>query len=239
LVFEAVEPRQLLSAAPVLAHIDNVNVKAGQMIFFQVLATDPDGDAITFSYSGTNLPGGNSPTFNPSTGIFQWVPINTTTDDFPITFTATDGTDPVSQTVNLHVTGNGPPPTFSVNGTPVSNTNGPGTGQDGGVLYVNSVNSSLTRTITATAFDGGAVTLSLNPPTNATSPLFTPQAPGASLSGTTLTVTSQNIAHSVIVHVFATDGGDDAETEVATGAYNYDGMGRLNSLHYAKRQSRE
>jgi hypothetical protein len=54
--------------APVLAPIGSKTVYANQWLSFQVSATDPDGDPLT--YTASNLPPGA--TFNSVTRTFSW-----------------------------------------------------------------------------------------------------------------------------------------------------------------------
>ena len=62
-------------------------VDENRALAFQVEATDPDGDAITYSASG--LPAGAS--FDPATRQFSWTPDYTQAGQYTVTFTASDG----------------------------------------------------------------------------------------------------------------------------------------------------
>jgi len=62
-------------------------VDENRNLAFQVEATDPDGDAITYSASG--LPAGA--TFDPATREFSWTPDYTQAGEYTVTFTASDG----------------------------------------------------------------------------------------------------------------------------------------------------
>ena len=55
----------------------------------RLAATDPNGDAVTFS--SPNLPGGA--TLNPRTGVLEWTPGYAQHGSYDITLWASDGTD--------------------------------------------------------------------------------------------------------------------------------------------------
>jgi hypothetical protein len=63
-------------------------VDEGSALSFGVAATDPDGDALTYSASG--LPAGAS--FDPATQQFTWTPDHSQAGTYTVTFTAKDGT---------------------------------------------------------------------------------------------------------------------------------------------------
>jgi PKD repeat protein len=81
-----------------------------------VNATDPDGDALTYSASG--LPAGA--TFDPATKQFSWTPDYTQAGDYTVTFTASDGTNSYSlsgtKTVSISVADVDRPPVFAPGG---------------------------------------------------------------------------------------------------------------------------
>jgi hypothetical protein len=85
--------------APVLALIGDRSVVENGTLTFQISATDADGDAL--SYSATNLPVGAS--FTPATRIFTWIPTNTQSGTYRVTFQVTDGQVTVSETVKITV----------------------------------------------------------------------------------------------------------------------------------------
>src|SRR5262249_570659 len=64
---------------PVLSQISNKSVDEGQALTFTVSATDPDGDALT--YSASNLPAGA--TFDPDTRTFSWTPTYDQAGSYP------------------------------------------------------------------------------------------------------------------------------------------------------------
>jgi hypothetical protein len=86
-----------VNRAPVLTAISDKSVNEGSLLSFQISATDPDGDAITYSAEG--LP--NGATFAGQT--FNWTPGYDQAGTYQIIFTATDGQAQDSQTVNLTV----------------------------------------------------------------------------------------------------------------------------------------
>ncbi len=86
---------------PVLNTIGNKTITVGQSLTFSVSATDPDGDALTYSASG--LPAGA--TFNASTRVFSWTPAAGQAGSYNITFTVTDSRGlSNSETITIAVT---------------------------------------------------------------------------------------------------------------------------------------
>ena len=128
---------------PILNAIGNKTVNEGQTLAFTLSATDPDGDALT--YSAANLPPGS--TFSTSTATFSWTPTYAQAGNYPnVEFTVTDGGSPMMldfEDITITV--------GDVNRAPVIVS--PGSQQ---VLE----HSALTFTIDATDPDGDAVTLS-------------------------------------------------------------------------------
>jgi len=72
---------------PEISSVPNKSVKEGQDLSFQITASDPDGDELT--YTSTNLPSGAN--FNPSTRLFSWIPSYTQSGEYEVLFTVTDG----------------------------------------------------------------------------------------------------------------------------------------------------
>ncbi len=84
--------------APVLDAIGDRTVLVGQQLSFNVTASDPDGDSLTFSAS--NLPGGAS--FDTVTGSFSWTPA--ATGVYPnIVFQVSDGLLTDSEAITVSV----------------------------------------------------------------------------------------------------------------------------------------
>src|SRR5207253_2660323 len=99
--------------APVLAPIGNKSGSEGSLLTFTVAATDADGDALTYSAGG--LPAGA--TFDAATKTFSWTPSFTQAGTSPgVTFTVTDGTAPISETIAITIANTNRAPT-AVNGT--------------------------------------------------------------------------------------------------------------------------
>lgn len=67
---------------------ESQSVDENRLLSFGVEATDPDGDALT--YTASNLPAGA--TFDPSTRVFSWTPDYTQAGEYTVSFTASDGT---------------------------------------------------------------------------------------------------------------------------------------------------
>jgi hypothetical protein len=87
------------NSAPALSVPDNLSVATGQPLSFQISATDPEGDDITYSVS--NLPSGAS--FNPLTLLFSWAPGATQAGDYTLSFNASDGKLSTTKNVSIHV----------------------------------------------------------------------------------------------------------------------------------------
>ena len=76
---------------PVLAPIGNKTVKEGELLEFTITATDPDGNALT--YSANNLPPGAA--FDPIAQKFRWTPTHDQAGTYSnIEFTVTDNGNP-------------------------------------------------------------------------------------------------------------------------------------------------
>lgn len=87
-------------SAPVLAPIGNKTVNVKSLLSFTILATDIDGDKI--SYSATGIPSGAA--FDGSTGVFSWTP--GTAGVYYVTFTAITNGQSDSEMVKITVTNN-------------------------------------------------------------------------------------------------------------------------------------
>ena len=125
---------------PVLNAIGAKTVSENQLLEFTISASDPDGDALT--YTASNLPTGAS--FDAATQTFSWTPGYGAAGNYTVTFTATDNGTPAqsdSETITITV-GN-------VNRPPVLNTIGAKTVNE---------NQLLEFTITASDPDGDALT---------------------------------------------------------------------------------
>ncbi len=85
------------NSPPVLQPIGNKSVNTDQNLTFEVVATDPDDDAIT--YSASNLPAGA----NFEAGVFSWTPASGQAGEYAITFVASDGQEQTSETITVTV----------------------------------------------------------------------------------------------------------------------------------------
>ena len=129
-----------VNQAPVMNSIGNRTVNEGSVLSFTVSATDPDGDAIT--YSASSLPSGAS--FNASTRTFSWTPSYAQSGTYNnVHFEVTDGSLTASE--NIRITVN------NVNGPPVLSSIGNKSVNEG---------SLLSFTISATDPDGDTMTYS-------------------------------------------------------------------------------
>lgn len=130
---------------------DTKTVNENAALAFTVVATDGDGDALT--YSATGLPTGA--TFNAATGAFAWTPSYTQAGVYTVVFTANDGTEN-SNTLTVTITVN------DVNRTPTISLNpaGPFTVAEGQLLKFDVVASDLdtdnTLTLSASGVPSGA-----------------------------------------------------------------------------------
>lgn len=83
---------------PVLESIGNKTVNEGALLQFTISATDPDGNALT--YSASNLPQGS--TFNSQTHTFSWTPGFDQEGNYAnIEFTVTDNGSPIELDTEL------------------------------------------------------------------------------------------------------------------------------------------
>ena len=73
--------------APSLDVIGAKTVSEDELLEFTIAATDPDGDAMT--YSASDLPQGAA--FNPATRSFTWTPTSTQAGTYHVLFTVSDG----------------------------------------------------------------------------------------------------------------------------------------------------
>src|SRR5262249_50052700 len=132
-----------VNRAPVLDTIGNKSVDENQTLTFSLAATDPDGDALT--YSASNLPA--NATFNASTRTFSWTPGYSQAGNYPnVEFTVSDNGSPMMldfEDITITVGDVNRPPDL----VPVGSQQ---------VLE----HQTLTFTVSATDPDGNSVTLS-------------------------------------------------------------------------------
>ena len=86
---------------PVWSQIPSQITTVGQTLQFTVQASDPDGDVLFYSYSGSGLPGGAD--FNARTRTFTWSPSPSQVGSFTLQFRVTDGLNNVDMYVPVAV----------------------------------------------------------------------------------------------------------------------------------------
>ncbi len=94
--------------APRLENIGDKSVEEDNSLSFQISASDPDGDSV--SYSASNLPSGAS--FNNASGAFSWKPGYDDANTYSVTFTATAGELKDQETITITVENVDRPPVF-------------------------------------------------------------------------------------------------------------------------------
>jgi len=134
---------------PVLNPIGDKTADEGKLLTFNILASDPEGDNLT--YSASNLPQGA--TFNPTTKTFAWSPTYQQAGTYPnVHFEVTDGA--LSDSEDITITVN------NVSGAPVFDPIGNKSIDE---------NTLLTFTVNATDPEGDPITYSVqNLPNGAT-----------------------------------------------------------------------
>jgi len=137
-----------INHAPVITPIPNLTATVGVVFAYDVNATDPDGDTLTYSLSfkPTNM------TINSANGVIIWVPTLAQVGNNSVIVEVTDGA--LSDTQGFTITVSKPTPT-PINQAPTINST-PSLTAIVGVEY--------TYTIKATDPDGDAITYSLVSP---------------------------------------------------------------------------
>ncbi|MFZ5470043.1 MAG: putative Ig domain-containing protein, partial [Myxococcota bacterium] len=137
---------------PVLANVAAQTVAEGAQLNITLSATDPDGDTLTYSFSGS-LPTGA--TFDPATRRFSWTPGYSQAGTYSVTFVATDNGVPAlsdSKSANITVTNTNRAPEFVAVGPQTVK-----------------ITENLTFTLNVSDPDGDSVTVAAGTlPTNAT-----------------------------------------------------------------------
>lgn len=90
--------------APVLTAVGSKSVTLGQMLRINLLATDPDGDPI--SYTAYPLPAGA--TLDVRTGVFSFRPVSAHPSVVTLTFAVSDGSARDEETISLNVVAGDP-----------------------------------------------------------------------------------------------------------------------------------
>ena len=88
-----------VNTPPQINAIPDKTINEGEQLTFEVIATDNEGDALT--YSASNTPAGSD--FNPTTHIFSWKPTGKQAGDYTVTFSVSDGVFTSSINVKIKV----------------------------------------------------------------------------------------------------------------------------------------
>jgi hypothetical protein len=95
------QPRAFVNGAPTfVAGGESQAIDENRTLTFDVEATDPDGDALTYTVG--ELPAGAS--FDPATRQFSWTPDYTQAGEYTVEFTAADGDDAYTLSATKTVT---------------------------------------------------------------------------------------------------------------------------------------
>src|SRR3989344_2039366 len=178
---------------PIFTGPETATSTVGVVLEFTVTVSDPDGDTLVIT---SDLPQGA--TYNSTTGLFHWVPIDSGTST--AIFSAFDGTGTSTRSVVIEVS------ELAGNDLPI--IIGPETA-------TTTVDTLLEFTVTASDPDGDPLTITSNLPTgagyNATSGLFswTPTATGTSTAIFFAFDGTGTTTHDVIIEVFPEDEDDD------------------------------
>lgn len=105
------------ASGPVFAPIGNKDATVGTLLTFEVAASDPNGDTLTYSASG--LPQGA--TFSNQT--FAWTPVAGQVGSHNVTFTVSDGQAQDSARITITVTTPNSPPVLAAIGSKSVNEN--------------------------------------------------------------------------------------------------------------------
>ncbi len=110
-----------VNRAPLLDAIGPQSLTEGDSINLVLTASDPDGDALT--YSATNLPTGA--VFIPSTRSFSWIPDNTQAGAYDVTFRVSDASLSNSEIVTISVANGNEAPVLDAVGAQTISENSP------------------------------------------------------------------------------------------------------------------
>ncbi|MDF1611782.1 putative Ig domain-containing protein [Stygiobacter electus] len=142
-----------VNVAPTIQPIPDKTVNTGQTLVIDIVANDPDGDNLTYGYTGT-LPTGS--TFDATSHKFTWKPTANQAGDYQITFFVFDGQLTATTTVKIKV--------IKVNSAPVFTKIMPDT-----TIQVHNVQVLFKYQYKATDPDGDVITFKLdNGPEGAT-----------------------------------------------------------------------
>lgn len=94
-------PDEETNTKPVIQEIGNKDILEDSLLEFVIIATDGDGDNLTFSAS--DIPAGAE--FNAATGTFSWTPSFTQSGSYQVLFSVTDdGNPPMGDTKEITIT---------------------------------------------------------------------------------------------------------------------------------------
>ncbi len=173
--------------APELAPIGAKSVNETELLEFNISATDPDGDQIT--YSATGLPAGA--TFDATTATFNWTPTFDQSGTYNVTFNATAGGLSDSEIVNITV--------VNMDRAPVLASIGPKSVNENELLAFNiSATDAEGDTITYSA-SGLLIGATLNPTTGKFN--WTPTFDQAGIYALTFNATANGLSDSETINI--------------------------------------
>ncbi|MEW6651909.1 MAG: putative Ig domain-containing protein [Bacteroidota bacterium] len=181
-----------VNAAPVITPIADKTVNTGQTLTFDIIATDADGDALTYGHS--TLPQGAS--FSETTKKFSWKPTSAQAGDYEISFFVSDGKVTTTIKVKIKV--------IKVNSAPVFD---PKTISDT-TISVHNVNMLFKYQFKATDPDGDVVTFRIDGDS--------PSGSTLSSSGAFNWITSASHANRIYMFMVTASDGTLSETKVVT-----------------------
>ena len=92
-------PNISINKLPVITSIPTITAKVGIEYSYNVLATDPNGDNLTYSL----LAFPNGMTINSSTGLITWIPTESQVREYEVEVEVSDGELSVTQTFAVTV----------------------------------------------------------------------------------------------------------------------------------------
>ena len=98
-IFVGCSPSISINKPPVITSIPATTAKVGVEYSYNVFATDPNGDSLTYSL----LAYPNGMTINSSTGLITWTPTENQVRDYEVEVGASDGELSVTQAFTVTV----------------------------------------------------------------------------------------------------------------------------------------
>jgi hypothetical protein len=92
-------PSISINKPPVITSIPTITAKVGVEYSYNVFATDPNGDNLTYSL----LAYPNGMTINPQTGLITWIPTESQVREYEVEVEVSDGELSVTQTFTITV----------------------------------------------------------------------------------------------------------------------------------------